>query len=499
MSFAQFIAVYGMLWSAKEKQYLHWNLWPKQRELAVIFGKYQIPWVLKARQLGISEMMAMYGFYVAVREPRSEIIIISKKLPDAKYFLKKRVLTKLESSYDKWGDEIKPFWPKYTPFEGKIEFDNGSWIEAASSDNQEIRSHTPRLILFDEIATYAMTDASELWSAMRPAIADQERGQMLCVSTAKSGTWFNKMSKMIINKEIVGPEYFFMPGSAHPRRDEAWYAKERGKWANHKLFYREYPRTEDDCFVSNEGNIWPQFDTRIGGRHVRRFEIDFRMKFCIVYDHGRQHPAAMMFALYDRHTDHLYIFDELFMKGLEITEVAYQIREKLNFYKKHLNAPKPQLSIADTACFAKDGRRPVADTLRTITGIHFKKSIKHDQKGAIDLVGARMSTGGLTIDPRCKNTIRQISEWIYKYDPEQPGHKEEKPIDIDDDLCDCGLYLVSELHASPRSTTFSENTRFNPTFNVHRKNLRRSLLEDDETVLTTADFSPDELEAWQGL
>ena len=44
MDFLQFITTHGMLWDNQEKNYLHWNLWPKQRELAKILDKFHISW-----------------------------------------------------------------------------------------------------------------------------------------------------------------------------------------------------------------------------------------------------------------------------------------------------------------------------------------------------------------------------------------------------------------------------------------------------------------------
>lgn len=504
MDFLQFLAAFGMLYDQSHGKYVHWFSWPKQQELCHLMDTWKIIWVMKARQLGISEMMALYAIFVAMREQKSEIIIISKKLPDAKYFLRKRTLTKLEAMYNlEWEPEKKLPWIGYTPFEGKIEFENGSWIEAASSDNEEVRSHTPRLILFDEIRTFAMADATELWTAIKPSIREQPRSQAICVSTAKHGTWFNRMTKKIKSKELQGIKYFFMPGNARPDRTPEWYAEQLKREPDHKLFYREYPRNEDDCFASREGAVWPQFEPKAGGRHVNRFEINFiRMRYIVVYDHGRQHPACLMMALYDKFSDHLYVFDEVYIKGKEITEVAFEIRKKLNYYRKFHNAPKPALAIADTACFAKDGRRPVADTLRSVLGINFKKSIKHDMDGSIDLVGARMSNAGITIDPRCENTIRQIHELCWKYDAEEK--KTEKPIDIEDDLPDCLRYLVSELHAVPRPEDRKpDDQHFNPRFSRHKRELRRELMREMREGYyepkTINDYTQEELEAWQGL
>ena len=499
-SFQNFLTIFGMFYDAAERRYVKWVPWPMQKDLCDLFDEFEIIWVMKARQLGISEMMALYAVFTALREPKSEICIISKKLPDAKYFLRKRVLTKLEAFYNlELSPGKKMNWWNYEKFEGKIEFENGSWIEAFSSDNEEVRSHTPRLILFDEIRSFTRADAKELWSAIVPSIREQPRGQAICVSTPRHGTWFNEMTKKIISEEVRGIQYFFMPGNAKPERTPEWYTRELRREPDHKIFYREYPRNEEDCFASREGAVWPQFDPKVGGRHVNRFNINFRWKYFLVYDHGYQHASAVMFALYDRYSDHLYIFDEVFIKQSEITETAYLIREKMNFYRRNLAAPKPQVAIADTACFAKTGQRPIADILRVVLGLNFKKSIKHDQKGSIALVSVRLSNGGLTIDPRCENTIRQINDWIWKNDPDEK--KQEVPVDIEDDLCDTLLYLSADLLATPRvNPKAQKDIHFNPKFNAHKRQLVAKLRGyDNDEFGSVAEFSRDQLSAWEGL
>lgn len=504
LDFTQFIAIFGMFWDQILGKYVKWYMWEAQKKLAGIFNLKRLIWVMKARQLGISEMMAMYAIFVALREAKSEIIVISKKLPDAKYFLRKRVLTKLEAMYPlELEPGVKCAWPKYEAFEGRITFENGSWIEAASSDNEEVRSHTPRLILFDEVRSFAKNDAAELWSAMLPAIREQPRSQLIAVSTAKPGTWFNSMTKLIRIKEIEGVNYFFMPGSANPKRTPEWYEKESKKEPDKKMFYREYPRNEEDCFAAREGLVFDSFDPV---EHVKPIDIEkiaYRCRFMIAYDHGFQHLAAMLFFLFDKYENHLYLFDEQYHKRLQITEIAYNCRKKLNFYKKFHKLPRPHLAVADTACFGQTGQRPIAEVLRNIMGVSFKKSIKHNEKGGIELVRSRFALKGITIDPRCVQAIRQISDlrWKYEYDPDRPDMQEEHPevpVDVDNEAPDLLRYLEAELHALPKPKPEKPvDLHFNPKFNRHKRELRSKLFQGAGS--TPAEFTEQELEAWQYL
>jgi phage terminase large subunit len=134
---------------------------------------------------------------------------------------------------------------------------------------------------------------------------------------------------------------------------------------------------------------------------------------------------------------------------MDLPEIGMEMRMKMNFYTKEFSAPPPHTKIADKACFAKDGRRSVAEILRDLTGIQFKESKKHDLVSSIDRLSARFSNNLITIDPRCTNTIRQLAELSWKY--EAGESKKEVPQDIEDDAPDVLRYVDADLMAGVKS------------------------------------------------
>lgn len=456
MSFLQFHAFCAMFWSKSKKRWEKWHFWkgvrgfPGQKEVAAAFTLFKVIWVMKARQLGLSELAALYAIFVCLTEPKSEIIVVSKKLADAKYFLKKRVLPKLQAAYSLEMEPGKKFpWPPYVDNTdtGRIIFPaNGSWIEAASSDNEEVRSRTPRLVIFDEIRSYSTPNAEELWSAILPAIENEEKAQAICVSTAKFGTWFNTTTKDIMAGVMEGIHFLFLPDDTNPARSKEWREKARKKWTDQTLFLREHPMKPEDCFISREGAVWPMFEPHLGGKHVNGFKLNFNFRFGITYDHGRQHAAVCLFWLHDVFSDHLYVFDEVFCRGMELPEVCFQIRQKLNWYKKHHGSADPTIRLADSACFNKTGVQTVSDILRNLLGFAFQPSEKANMDGSIDLLGTRFSYGRITIDPRCSQTIKQVEDLTWKYEAGET--KLEKPMDVEDDAPDCLRYTCVRIRGA---------------------------------------------------
>lgn len=497
MTMIQFHLFCGLLWDIPSRRFQKWEYWkgvrgfPGQAEVAEEFEQAKIAWVLKARQLGLSELAGEYAFKVAITEPRSEILVISKTSADAKYFLKRRILPKIQAAYALEMEKGRRFpWPKFidNTDTGKILFDNGSFIEAVSSDNEQVRSRTPRLVIFDEIRSYSHKDAAELWSAILPAIQSNPSAQMLCISSAKFGSWFNEVTKRVMTGKMPDVSFLFLPTDTCPDRTPEWRKREANNWPQHSLYLQEHPMKPEDCFVSREGAVFPQFDPKPGGRHVHEFDISWAHQYIIGYDHGRQHPAVLLLTLYSRHENHLYVFDELFCRGMELPQVAYAIRQKLNFWKEAHGAPPPQRKYADSACFAKDGRRTVAETLRELTGVNFQAALKHDINVRIDRLSLRFSQGLITIHPRCEQLRRQIEDLRWKNDPTES--KKETPEDIEDDGIDILGYIDSEINASVKKIPEEREELFDPRRMADRDKIRRALRE--RTTHTIEDIN-----AWQ--
>lgn len=457
MNIIQFHNIFGTLWNPLTKKSEKWKLWDGvrghagQRDMLETYANAKFSWNLKARQLGGSEGAGFYAIKTAICEARSEILVISKKEADAIYFVKRRILPQIESMYKMEEEPGKKFpWPKYQDNTdgGVIKFDNKSFIQAVSSDNEEVRSRSPRLVIFDEIRAYLHKNAEELWSGICPAIESNPAAQLIAISTAKFGSWYNEMTKNIMSGKIKGIDFLFMPDDTDPQRTKAQREKAKSKYPHPALFSQEHPLEPSDCFISREGAAFPQFDPIVGGLHVNPVELNWGYKYIIGYDHGRQHPAVLLLCLFDAYSNHLYVFDEVFCRGKDLPEVSYEIRKRMLYYKKERGSPDPQLKIADAACFAEDGKRSTAQILRELTGISFKESHKFDVMTSIDRLSSRFSNGMITIDPRCEQTIKQIVE--LKYKREAGVSKKEDIVDIEDDSIDVLRYIDAELNSAVR-------------------------------------------------
>ena len=457
MSVLQFHALFAYLWDETLNQPKKWKLWdgvrgyPGQSEVLEAFSEEKYNWLLKGRQLGGDESVAWVCFYKSVCTKMHETDFITKDFEDAKYFLKRRLLLQIRAAY---GFEYAPGrklpWPEFVDNSdtGKIKWDNGSFVEAFISDDQGVRSRSPRLVVLNEIRTFKNNQATELWEAIKPAVDGHPSRRFIGLSTSAFGSWFNVTTKAIMDGKMSGIRFLFMPDDTNPDRTPAWRKEVMSRSLDPAMFLQEHPLEPDDCFVGREGAVIKKFDSTPGGRHVNHVNLDFSLQFCIVYDHGKRHPAVLLLCLYDKYSDHLYVFDEVFCRELDLPEVAFEIRKKMTFYKRNHGAPEPQLKIADAAIFSETGQQTVASALRDLTGINFRPSHKYDIKSSMDRLIARFGMGKITLDPRCEQSIKQLKELRYKKPIGEPG--KDEIIALEDDAPACLRYLDAEINPSMR-------------------------------------------------
>ena len=140
-------------------------------------------------------------------------------------------------------------------------------------------------------------------------------------------------------------------------------------------------------------------------------------------DFGFNHPSALVrVGVKD---DDLYIFDEIYEKGLTNNELISLVREK---------RIRNQVITADSA-------EPARIEEFRKAGIWIKPSIKGpgSVKDGIDWVKRHK----IHIHPQCVNTIKEISG--YKYKEDKNGNVFDEPVPFNDDAMSALRYAVEEL------------------------------------------------------
>ena len=454
ISLIQFIDKFLYIWYDSTLKYEPWTLWPKQHILCEYMDSSKKLFLPKARQVGGSSIAATKAIKCCLEAPNQEVIIISKNEDEAKYFLSKRITPVLNNM-----PKIKDIhWGQWEIMSQLVKFDNGSSISSLPTSEGAGSGHTARLILLDEARF--IEHARQIWGSTMPAVEKNPNGQIIVLSNSGPGTWFNSQLQRIVNGDVKGVDLHFLSVWADPARNRTWYDETRTSFDSEIDFLMEYPENVTQMLMQREGFVFPNFDPKEGGPHVKNFEPNWNDNSIYGYDDGFVHWACFLQMMYDPYEDHLYIYDEMYDTQKDTSEISKQINSKVYFWREKGAPKKPWRAIADTAIFSQRGQKTVADLLRNYTGINFQKS------GSESMLRIRFTQDKITIHPRCHNLIRQIKEL--------PFDKHGKAKDEENDGIDVLRYICAELNKQTRPVPDKDPKPYDRNFSRYLK--QRSLL-----------------------
>jgi hypothetical protein len=172
--------------------------------------------VLKARQLGVSTIIAAYCAWMMLFYRDREILVIATKFKTAANLVKKV-------------KSIVEYLPEYIRMANikvdnaaSFELDNGSKIQPSASTLDAGRSLSLSLLVIDEAAH--VTGLEEIWAAIYPTLSTG--GSCIMASTpAGVGNFFHKTYTEAENK-VNDFNPICLPWDVHPERDREWFEKE---------------------------------------------------------------------------------------------------------------------------------------------------------------------------------------------------------------------------------------------------------------------------------
>ena len=187
-----------------------------QDQLLADLEKYRFNVVLKARQMGISTIVAAHIAWLMMFHKHKNVLILCTKLQTATNLVKK--VKEMVKNLPDWLQISKITIDNRTSFE----LSNGSQIKASSTSGDAGRSEALSLLVLDEAAF--IPDMSELWTGIYPTISTG--GRCIALSTPNGvGNWFHTT---YIDSES-GANMFFptkLHWTLHPDRDRNWFETE---------------------------------------------------------------------------------------------------------------------------------------------------------------------------------------------------------------------------------------------------------------------------------
>lgn len=217
------------------------KLWPHQRAILLALMRQRYLIVLKARQLGVTRVLALYVLWFIMAKPGVNALIVSIGEREAKAV--KKHIKALWSSLPK---EVRSAYTlgqdNETIFE--VVHADGAHSKAMSlpSSDSAGRGETSHLVIMDEAAFYERSD--ERLATIIPTAADV--GQVVMSSTANGiggkyhSTWVGAPGN--------GWHPIFIAADGRPDRSEAWIETERARLEEKGA--QEYPMTPGEAFLA---------------------------------------------------------------------------------------------------------------------------------------------------------------------------------------------------------------------------------------------------------
>jgi len=187
-----------------------------QSDLLENFEDYRFNVILKARQIGISEITAAYVAWMMLFHKEKNILVMATKLATATNLVKK--VKRIIKNLPEWVQISSIIVDNRTSFE----LSNGSQIKATSTSSDAGRSEALSLLVVDEAAH--VENLEELWTALYPTLSTG--GRCIALSTPKGvGNWFHRTYIGAI-QQTNDFHAIKLTWDVHPDRDKEWFEKE---------------------------------------------------------------------------------------------------------------------------------------------------------------------------------------------------------------------------------------------------------------------------------
>ncbi len=277
-------------WSTHEATIVHpqrgriaFAPYPYQRTFLESIAPRRI--ILKARQIGISQVFAVEALHTAITQPEAMILLVSRNQDLA--------INLLRYCYQAYNG-LRTAPPLTKENESEIGFANGSRIKSLPANRSTGRGFAARDVYLDEFAYAAY--AEDIYQSIGPAIS--QGGRLTIGSTPNgSGNLFHQlyMSDTSFERLTIPwhqcPTYYTPEEQAIgvPREQSAWYLRERPKYTASQW------AAEYDCdFIGSGLALFTLADIDAARYDTAEQEPLFGHRYLTSVDVGRRHDATVI-------------------------------------------------------------------------------------------------------------------------------------------------------------------------------------------------------------
>ena len=244
-----FIDNYGKI-AHPIKGMIPFSMYSFQKDIVGDYQDNRFNIILKARQLGISTVTAVYIAWFVLFHQNKNVVVMATKLQTAANLVRKI----------KFALRSIPEWMRISELvvdnKNSFELSNGSQVKAISTSGDAGRSEALSLLVIDEAAI--IEGLEDLWAGLYPTLSTG--GDCIIISTPKGvGNLFHKLY-IEADQGLNDFNPVKLPWDLHPERDHEWYTKETKNMSKREI------AQELECNFNMSG------DTLIHGKDLMRIK-----------------------------------------------------------------------------------------------------------------------------------------------------------------------------------------------------------------------------------
>jgi len=246
--------------------------WGWQPQLWSQFSRFYVLLILKARQLGLTygcSMVALWEGQWHGNTATQQVAVITNKMANSK-----RLLHRAKAMYSRQPDWLNMLSPRGSAWgTTRMEFANGSSVEAFAGTTDASASEAASVVLVDEVGkieqlseVFASLEACAdnggriiMWGTVREiegdAFSQLREWAYDCINGDRSGGFTHETPDGPIHIPVYESDsdmmaFIFLPWLLDASRDMSWYERKKMLFkGNLKLFGQEYPGSVEDMFV----------------------------------------------------------------------------------------------------------------------------------------------------------------------------------------------------------------------------------------------------------
>lgn len=459
-SFEYFINNYVFIEDKENNIAIRFKLWPDQLKILPKLTLSKLLMILKARQLGLTWLVAAYVLWLSLTNPLHLSIIISVTEELAIEFL-----DRVYFILDRLPLYIRHPIKSRTKQSLEFQYPNQlvSTIKSLPTTEMGGQSRTPNVLILDETCKNRLV--KHIYNATLPGI-EAAKGKCILISNSiKEGPGWD-FTRTIYTDSMHGANKFeriFLPWQSNPNRPENFKELMKESGMADREIEENYPNTEEDAISDrNIRGIYYSQQMKLAREQGRICEVPYNQSFKVytAWDIGIRDSTCILF--FQQIGLSIRFIDAYSNFGQGLAHYAKVIKEKQYLYADHYVPHDMDHRDWGGETDVALSRKEVAENMG-IEPIILVKRARDTQAVLNGIEAVRNMLGQCYFDKvRCKNFIEALETYRSEWDEEKQVLSNRPLHDWTSDYCDA--MRTCAVGYTPTVTLDMAEKRYRNTF-----------------------------------